>query len=196
MLVSDPGIWVVGSESSQIVLLLQDGNHISEDIDNYNRHVASGGRGLIPHSFSQQTFLLTMHKLDKDRVAQPQPPICQGAWKKLCACTTRQPDINGISNRFLLIILFWKKDRHSLDTCLSTSQNGIICWSVYWYLLVYVCKSLTYPISSFYIPFNSLHWSLEESSTSILLFSRDITKLKTKTVYIQSYFHYSRADKR
>lgn len=107
---------------------------ISEDIDNYNRHVASGGRGLIPHSFSQQTFLLTIHKLDKDRVAQPQPPICQGAWKKLCACTTRQPDINGISNRFLLIILFWKKDRHSLDTCLSTSQNGIICWSVYWYI--------------------------------------------------------------
>lgn len=163
---------------------------ISEDIDNYNRHVASGGRGLIPHSFSQQTFLLTIHKLDKDRVAQPQPPnpICQGAWKKLCACTTRQPDINGISNRFLLIILFWKKDRHSLDTCLSTSQNGIICWSVYWYLLVYVCKSPTYPTSSLYIPFNSLHWSPEESSTSILLFSRDITKLKTKTVYILSLF--------
>lgn len=163
---------------------------ISEDIDDNNRHVASGGRGLIPHSFSQQTFLLTVHKLDKVRVAQPQPPppICQEAWQNLCACTTRQPEINGISNRYLLIILFWEKDRHSLDTCLSTSQNGIICWSVYWYLLVYVCKSPTYPTSSLYIPFNSLHWSPEESSTSILLFSRDITKLKTKTVYILSLF--------
>lgn len=48
---------------------------ISEDIDNYNRHVASGDWGLIPHSFSQQTFLLTVHKLDKVRVAQPQPPF-------------------------------------------------------------------------------------------------------------------------
>lgn len=177
-------IWI----KSQIVLLLQDGNHIRRYWQYYNRHVASGGRGLIPHPFSLQTFLLTVHKLDKVRVAQPQPPICQGAWKKLCACTTRQPEINGCSNRYLLIILFWEKDRHSLDTCLSTSQNGIICWSVYWYLLVYVCKSPTYPTSSLYIPFNSLHWSPEESSTSILLFSRDITKLKTKTVYILSLF--------
>lgn len=48
---------------------------ISEDIDNYNRHVASGDWGLIPHSFSQQTFLYTVHKLDKVRVAQPQPPL-------------------------------------------------------------------------------------------------------------------------
>lgn len=116
---------------------------VSEDIDNNNRHVASGGWGLIPHFFSQQTFLLTVQP-------QPPPPICQGAWKKLCACTTRQPEINRISKRYLLIILFWEKDRHSLDTCLSTSQNGIICWSVYWYLLVYVCKSSTYPKSSLY----------------------------------------------
>lgn len=161
---------------------------ISEDIDDNNRHVASGGRGLIPHSFSQQTFLYTVHKLDKVRVAQPQPPppICQEAWQKLCACTTRQPEINGISNRYLLIILFWEKDRHSLDTCLSTSQNADLCIGIY--LLVYVCKSPTYPTSSLYIPFNSLHWSPEESSTSILLFSRDITKLKTKTVYILSLF--------
>lgn len=61
---------------------------ISEDIDNNNRHVASGGRGLIPHSFSQQTFLLTIHKLDKDRVAQPQPPFVREHEKN---CVPVQP---------------------------------------------------------------------------------------------------------
>lgn len=99
-------IWI----KSQIVMLLQDGNRIRRYWQ-LQQACSIRGRGLIPHSFSQQTFLLTIHKLDKDRVAQPQPPtpICQEAWKKLYACTTRQPEINGISNRYLLIILFEKR---------------------------------------------------------------------------------------